>query len=210
MKKLFLAGVLFGVLNFVQATTITLVGASSSAMLNTSQIVGTDAYQFLLPQIVLTAGQTLSDVSVNFSGIELISSDSKDQVSADLMNLNGYYNSSQRATQAFVDNDDSGDYFSTKYPHGTVISLGTEATQLDKSLTWSDPIAGAAEYSILTGGSFDIGIDPDCYYDIGSITFCYTINNNPSVSTPDQAATVVLLGLSFLGLLAFRRKLCLN
>ena len=83
---------------------------------------------------------------------------------------------------------------------------------LNKPTTWSTSITGAAltllESEFLTG-TFDIGFDPNCPYNIGSITLSWTTATKVQPA-PDQAATAVLLGLSFVGLLAFRRKLCLN
>jgi hypothetical protein len=206
MKKLSLIGIIFGIASFVQATDISLVSNSS--------INGVNAYQDLI-SISLAPGQTISSASLSFNNLTFTSSDAKDTISADLINAN-------YASQTFNDNDQSGDYFVTKYPLKTVLNLGVENFTApywshghwvyDKE-SWSDVFSSAALAIVnANGGVFDIGIDPDCIYNVGSIVFSYTIrtSNVPPVRVPDTAMTVGLLGMSFLGLVLFRRKLAFN
>jgi len=57
-------------------------------------------------------------------------------------------------------------------------------------------------YDLATYGGFNIAFDPNCTYTTSSLKFNYTV--------PDTTTTAVLLGMSFLGLMVFRRKLALN
>jgi hypothetical protein len=206
MKKLSLIGIIFGIASFVQATNITLVSNSS--------ISGVNAYQYLI-SISLAPDQTISGASLSFNNVTLTSSDAKDIISADVINAN-------YASQTFNDNDQSGDYFVTKYPSKTVLNLGVEKFTAPywshrhwvyDTESWSDVFSSAALAIVNTrGGIFDIGIDPDCIYTIGSIVFSYTTKTTkiPNTPVPDTAMTAGLLGMSFLGLLLFRRKLAFN
>jgi hypothetical protein len=201
MKKLSLIGIIFAIASFVQATNITLVSDSS--------ISGVNAYQYLI-SISLAPNQTINSASLNFNSVTLTSTDAKDVISADLIKAN-------YASQTFKDNDQAGDYFATKYPSTTVLNLGVKnfaapylshGNWVYDTESWSDVFSSAA-LAILNanGGVFDIGIDPDCIYKVGSIVFSYTTLTTKSPPVPDTAMTAGLLGVSFLGLLLFRSKL---
>jgi hypothetical protein len=203
MKKLSLIGIIFGIASFVQATNITLVSNST--------ISGDNAYQYLI-SISLAPGQTINGASLSFNTVTLTSTDAKDTISADLIKAN-------YASQTFNDNDQAGDYFATKYPSTTVLNLGVKnfsAPYLFKgnwvydTESWSDIFSSSALAIInANGGVFDIGIDPDCLYNVGSIVFTYNTTTN-KITVPDTTMTGGLLGMSFLGLLLFRRKLAFN
>jgi hypothetical protein len=203
MRKLSLIGIIFGMASFVQATEITLVSNGS--------ISGVNAYQYLI-SINLAFGQTINSASLSFNNVTLTSTDAKDVISADLIKAN-------YASQTFNDNDLSGDYFATKYPSTTVLNLGVKnfaapylshGKWIYDTESWSDVFSSAALAIVnANGGVFDIGIDPDCKYNVGSIVISYTTLTT-KISVPDTALTAGLLGMSFLGLLLFSRKLAFN
>ena len=202
MKKLSLIGLVFGIGCVVQATDITLVSNSS--------INGVNAYQYLI-SITLAPGQTISSASLNFNNVTLTSTDAKDVINADLIKAN-------YASQTFNDNDQAGDYFATKYPSTTVLNLGVKnfaapylshGSWVYDTESWSDIFSSTALGIVnANGGVFDFGIDPDCIYNVGSIVFSYTtLTTKIPSSVPDTAMTASLLGMSFVGLVLFRRKL---
>jgi hypothetical protein len=210
MKKFLLIGITsFGIATFAQATDITLVSGGS--------IDGVNAYQYLINSISLSPGETIDSASLVFTDITLTSTDAKDTISADLINL-------QNSSTTFNDNDHSGDYFANKYG-SPAINLGTQnfaAPVLHYKSTyphyyytydtesWSFDITDTALVNLnadVLAGGFDIGIDPDCHYTVGSIVFSYTTSTPQIHNAPDTGMTAGLLGMSFLGLLAFRRKL---
>ena len=198
--------------SLAQATSITIPTGSS--------IDGVNAYEYLLN---VTAGTQLATASISFNNITLTTSGGAgDDMSFDLINRHD-------ATQTIGDNDAVGDYWQNHSPYSaSAVALGQE--------NFKAPIPVYNNKGVLTGytydteswtynftstaltdlkadallGYFDIGIDPDCVYTIGSIVFNYTVNTGGSTSAPDSAMTASLLGMSFLGLMFFRRKLALN
>lgn len=229
-----LIGMGIGIMNFAQADSITLVGTSGSPVLDASQITGPNAYlfQFTAASLGLTTGETISDVQLVFTDVELTSSDAKNTVSADVIDAN----IAPPKGNAYTDNDVAGDYFktpgdafTTAHPSVTVNNLGTE------NFNAPTPIYGTGKYKYTIIGynydteswsynlnstelnndlnallGFDIGIDPDCIYDVGSIVLKYDITAPKTVPAPDVTTTAGLLGMSLMGLLFLRRKLAFN
>ena len=187
---------------------------------------GNNAYEWGI-SIPLSAGQTIYSATLSFNGIVLTSTGTGgNNIKASLLNLNN------TGTITWTDNDASSDYFNTtkfkgasgdyknaygqKPTSGYYTSLGTsQAFGLNKSpADWSVTF-NTAQLAILNSdvldGIFDIGIDPDCHFNVGSIKFTYTTISTPHPpSVPDTAASAGLLGMSFLGLLVFRRKLAFH
>lgn len=221
MKKLALIGFGIGILNLAQATSTSYNFSTTSL----TTLEGNDYYSWditsgltsLENALSTTGGQTITSATLTYYGFEFTAAGS---------NLNGggqlwtqllgakttLPNSVASGVTYGVDNDAITDAFGTS---GVLINkdswTGTFTTPT--TLTeYIDPVAGATALltSDVLGGFIDIGIDPDCKFVDTSI--CLTINtatkNVPSV--PDQAMTASLLGMSFLGLLAFRRKLVFN
>jgi hypothetical protein len=220
MKKMLFIGVTFGIATFAQATDITLVSGGS--------INGANAYQYLINSISLSANESIVSASLVFNNITLTSTDAKDTITADLINK-------KNATYTYGDNDTAGDYFTTKYG-SSAINLGTQTFAVPVyhaayyTGTWPNRVYHPAYYTydteswsfnlndaalgylnadVLAGG-FDIGIDPDCIYTVGSIVFTYDTVTHHDYRVPDQGMTAGLLGMGLLGLVAFRRKLALN
>ncbi len=219
MKKLVLSLIALGIINFAQATTITLVANSSSAVLKSSSITGDKAYEFLF-NLGLTPNETISVASINFNGIKFTSSEQKPQIFTDLISAGG--NTVGVSVVTPSDGDAAGDYFqsSSFSSHDNATQIGdklfyttwtfwgrTYYNTITAPQTWSY----ALDPSDLNNGIFDIGIDPDCIYNVGSISFSYTTVQTPHPpSVPDTATTAGLLGASLLGLLALRRKLAVQ
>ena len=208
MRKLILIGITVGIANLALANSVSLPTGSS--------ISGNNAYLYKVTaaDLGLTSGESISDVSLNFNSI-LLTTYGQNTFHADLINA-GY------SSHTYSDSDNSSDYFTTSSftgSHPASLDPIGERTDLTHgvSKTWSwdnTDITGYStfltdlNYDLANYGAFDIGIDPDCNYNVGSITFTYTVST--PVSVPDTATTAGLLGMSFLGLLVFRRKLALN
>jgi hypothetical protein len=223
MKKLILICIGIGILNLAQATYYTYANYTApqpTSLEGTGALIGTYAYEWGISITPLSANQTITSATLSLNGIVLTATGNGNNIYGSLLNLN------DSGVTTFTDNDKPGDYFSTtqfsvdyKNLHGTALpssynytSLGTSQTfSLNASpANWIDKLT-TGELSALNAdaldGKFDIGIDPDCHYNVGSITFTYTVC---TTNVPDTAMTAGLLGASFLGLLVFRRKLALN
>jgi hypothetical protein len=227
MKKLILIGLGIGVLNLAQATSYTYATYTVNAPSSLGTLVGTYAYEWGVSITPLSAGQTITSAKLSFNGVVLTATGNGDNIYASLLNL------SDSGVTQYTDNDVPGDFFSSStftgtsssssyyqthshhsLPSGYYTSLGqSQQFSLNASpANWTiDPFTSGELGALNTDaldGNFDIGIDPDCHYNIQSITFTYTVST--PVSVPDTATTAGLLGMSFLGLLAFRRKLALQ
>jgi hypothetical protein len=205
MKKLILIGLGIGVLNLAHANTIGAPVTLTSPISGSDALNGNLAYEWGI-SIPLSAGQTIASATLSFNYIKLTVSGSGNDIHASLINRNDL---GVNGVTTFTDNDNTGDYFSTFTGY---TALGTKAfSYVGQTQSWSYVFTPAELTKLNTyalDGKFDIGIDPDCHYNVGSITFTYTVST--PVSVPDTATTAGLLGMSFLGLLAFRRKLALN
>jgi hypothetical protein len=227
VKKILLIGLGIGMLNLAKANTFTISDpiVVISSISGIGAMNGNNAYEWGIP-ISLLSGQTINSATLAFNGIVLTAGGTGgNNIKASLLNLNN------TGTITWTDNDAPSDYFnSTKFKgssstsgdykntfgskptSGYYTSLGTSQTFSLNSVAadWSVTFS-AAQLNILNAdvldGKFDIGIDPDCHFNVGSIKFTYTISTPLPPSVPDTAAAAGLLGMSFLGLLAFRRKL---
>ena len=227
MKKMILIGLGVGIFSIAQATSVSLVQGNSNGSV---QLSGNNAYLYYL-QINLSPGQTISSAEIDFNNVELVSTDAKDTVNDALVMGN-------IANHSYTDNDSAGDYFTAGKANQFYTLTGLQGTAIGSQKqfaapqwvpahwsggtyvpgyyiydteTWSDVFSASQLGSIATGGTFDIGIDPDCLYDVlGSIKFTYTTVTSGDHTVPDQAMTAVLLGIGFLGMFVFRRKFALQ
>jgi len=199
MKKLLLAGVLIGSLNFAQATSITL---------STADLHGANAYEYL---VSMTSGQTISSASLVFN--LTLTASGYNTFSYDL--INGNVGTANTLTTIPTEGDHPGDYFQTLGLGSALTVLGSHtfpSLNSNWSSTYDFGAAGtlAALNIAAADGRFDFGFDPDCTYS-GSIVFNYTTQTTTNhTSVPDSATTCGMLGVSLLGLFAIRRKLCVN
>jgi hypothetical protein len=208
-KKICLAIGLLGIVNFAQANPITIIP-------NGGSIDGVNAYEYLIKTIPV--GTKIATASITFNNVTLTTSGGKgDDISLDLVNRND-------PTQTYNDGDTPGDYFQSHTPYSSaLVALGAPETffapyqkngkTVYDTQSWTYTFTGIALTDLISDvskyGYFDLGIDPDCIYTIGQggIVFNYTTGGNTK-PLPDQSETLVLLGLTFAGLLAFRHKLC--
>jgi hypothetical protein len=199
MKKLMIIGVAVGIASLAQAASITLPTGD--------QIVGTESYVYLINSASgLGAGTQITSASLTFNNIELTASgDVPNVLFYDL--INGDY-----ATQTINSGETSGDYFQNNAPYknaGVTVALGSTDFTLDKTVSWTYTFTGTALADLeadALNGYFDIGLDPNCYYSIGSVVLNYSVSGGSVTRTPDSGMTVVLLGISLLGLMVFSRK----
>jgi hypothetical protein len=205
MKKLILIGVAIGTFNWAQATSITILSTGS-------QISGPYSYIYNEAVSPLTSGSTISSASLSFSDIELTASgpaNIPNTLFYDLINA-GF------ATKTISSGETTTDFFQNNSPYngkGISDALGSQTLKLNDITSWTYTFSGQALTDLqndIATGFFDIGLDPNCVYDIkGSIALDYTVTppNGNIVSAPDATTTAGLLGVSFFGLIAFRRKL---
>lgn len=209
MKRIILAGIMVGIANWAQATAITILPTGS---------VISGPYSYIYNEAVtpLASGTTIASASLVFNNIELTvngPANIPNTLFYDLINVS-------YASKTISSGESTTDYFQNTAPYdgkGVSDSLGSETLKLNKTVSWTYTFSGQALADLLTDlqkGSFDIGLDPNCVYDIkGSIALDFTTTTNTGktvVSAPDATMTASMLAFSFLGLLAFRRKLCLN
>jgi len=193
-----LIGVALGIASLAQAGSITIPTGGT--------IVGTESYLYLINSASgLGAGTKITSASLTFNNIELTQSGSAPNVIFyDL--VNGNY-----ATQTINSGETTGDYFQNNAPYngsGVTVALGSKAFTLDNPISWTYTFTGTALTDLEADalkGYFDIALDPNCYYNIGSIVLNYSVSSG-SIPSPDSGMTVTLLGISLLGLLVYRRK----
>jgi hypothetical protein len=198
MKKLFLAAGLIGILNFAHASNTTTLTLDSGTAID-----GLYAYEYLV-SATLAPNTQITSASLVFTGIKLTSAGNGDDISYDIINR-------ADANTRFSDNDAAGDYFTSTSPYkSTAVSLGKKNFNVGQTQSWTYTFT-TATLAILNSyladnGKLDIGIDPDCYYTVGSICFTYTTGPKPKVPVPDVASTAILLGAAFSTLSFLRRK----
>lgn len=203
MKKLLILGVVIGTASLVQASSINI---SIPQSLN-----GYYAYS-LGVQTGIPDDQQVTSMTISFDNVHLTSAPTG-YLYVDLLD------SSASGINTYFDNDAPGDYFASTLAAGEGTALGTQQFRYsNETLSWSytlnsDQLAALNAY--LSNGEFDIGLDPDCWfnwgYGGGSCKVIWNSCTKPhNQNVPDTAVTAGLLGMSFLGLLAFRRRLAAN
>jgi hypothetical protein len=205
MKKIFLLGLLAGVCGVAQAITVT----APSNLVGSNVLNGTYAYEWGIG-ISLAPGQTITSAAIDFTSVMLTASGNSKGTGVLYTDL---LNSKNTGVTTFTDNDAPGDYFKTVFSGVNITSLTTQNFgKVGDSATWSDQITGNAlsalnSYLVLNNGIFDFGLDPDCHFSVGNITFTYTLSNVPRNKTPEATTTALLLVFSLMGLELFRRQL---
>jgi len=201
MKKIYILAVFAVTCGLASATTVNV----PSVLTGTDALAGQNAYAWGIP-ISLAPGESITTASLSFTDVKLTAANSsgKGILYSDLLN------SSLTGVHTYTDNDAPGDYFTGQYSGGKIVSLGSKVFgSVGTMLSWTvkfDSTQLAALNAFLVNGIFDIGFDPDCHYNVGSINFCYTTT---PVSVPDAAVTIYTLGLALLALEATRRKLAM-
>ena len=205
MKKLILIGIAVGIASWAQATSIG-NGTYNITISNTNIIHGGTAYidETTFTAVTLANNQQITGAYLTFSSMNMTGQGVYNTVYYDLINgKNG-------TTTLSTGGEYSYDWFTTATSYsGSLDQIGSQSfTQLNYKIigvttpNFSNKALGDLTTD-LAGGFVDIGLDPNCTYNIGSITLTYTVG---SKSVPDTAMTAGLLGMSFLGMMVFRRK----
>jgi len=203
MKKSILFATVLGLCSLAQATTIvgTTVNAPSS-LVGSDALAGENAYSWGIA-ITVPAGQQITSAEVDFNNITLSAANSSGTgyLYTDLLN------SSKTGVTTASDGDAAGDYWATQFSGANITTLGSQFfASVGTTLSWSYILNAtqlAALNSYLTAGIFNLGIDPDCHYTVGNISFTYTEGS----TVPDYSVTAYLLGLGLLAVELGRRKL---
>jgi hypothetical protein len=123
------------------------------------------------------------------------------------------------AFSTVTDNDAVGDAFSnigvysgSGSADGKRTYLGSQSFANTSTIySWSYAFSAAQLIAlnayIATGHAWGFEIDADCTFNVGGISFTYT---QAAPGVPDAVGTFGLLGLAVAGLVAYRRKVCLN
>ena len=200
MKKTLLIAALIGISGLVHATSITgtTITASGLGTLN-----GANAYSWGV-SIPIASGQTVISAAIDFTSVQLTSTGSG-TLYADLLN-------SQATGVKSVSDTASGDYWATKFFGANIASLGsTFFASQGTTLTWgyilnTSQLAALNSYlAVGTSHTFTIGIDPDCTYTVGGISFTYNLSPQTN-GVPDAGATALMMLMGLAGLEIFRRQ----
>jgi hypothetical protein len=197
MKKTLLIATLVGISGLLRENSISV---ASALTLN-----GNNAYSWGV-SIAVPTGQVVTSAQIDFTNVKLTAGNGTagtDYLYTDLLNTH------TTGVTTKTDNDAAGDYWATQLSGANITSLGSKLfATVGTTLTWSYSITGsalAALNSYLAAGSFNIGIDPDCAFTVGGLSFTYTLAPKPN-SVPDQAETALLAIVGLAGLEIFRRK----
>lgn len=208
MKKVFLAGLLLSSINFAQATPV----SAPAGMIGTGALSGTYAYLWSVP----VTDQNVNSASITFTSVKETAGGNGNSITVDFGSFVGIGTVPTSGNYIKkTDNDAAGDAFQANINSGKAVRLGTELfPSLNVSHTWTYVFSAAQLLSLNTyiaAGNWGFEIDPDCTFTVGNIQFNYTTQSITNhISVPDYATTFGLLGVSFLGLIVIRRKLCIN
>jgi hypothetical protein len=205
MKKIFLIAALVGISGLVHATTIN----APSQLIGVNSLEGNNAYSWGIA-IAAPSGQTVTSAEIDFTGVTLTASGNSagtGELFTDLINspLAGYH--------YYSDNDAPGDFFKTiiaaqdltRIGDQVFASVGTTYATLSYVLT-GDELAALNAF-LAKDGAFNIGIDPDCHFTLGGLSFTYTLGTPVPKTVPDDALTALLVVIGLAGLEIFRRQL---
>jgi len=215
-KKLLLSitlGALIASLNSASATTIN----APSALIGTDTLSGDYAYLWTVASGNLaSSGQTVNSVTVTFNNITEIIAGNGNDITIDVgsfvnMAVDKSYVPTVGNYNVVSDGDAVGDAFQGNITAGDAVQLGMmsfSSLNVPQSLSVT---LSASELSALqtymNAGAWGLEFDPDCHFNVGSISLSYTTTGT-NLGVPDSASTFGLLGFCFAGLFFFRRQLC--
>jgi len=152
-------------------------------------------------------GQTVTSAEIDFSKITLAASGNSQGTGVLYTDL---LNSKTGGETTRTDNDAAGDYWKTQFSGANLSSVGTNGFAfVGQTLSWSLVLNSTellALNNYLLGGTFNIGLDPDCKFNVGGITFTYTTGTTTHNTVPETSTTAVLLLLGLGGMEVFRRS----
>jgi len=194
-----------GISAVVHATTIN----APSQLVGVNALDGNNAYSWGI-SIPLANGQVVTSAEIDFTGVTLTASGNSANTGELFTDL---INSPNPGYQYYVDGDKPGDFFKTIIASKDLTSIGdqvfakvgTTFATLSYLLTGNE-LAALNSY-LTANGAFNIGIDPDCHFTVGGLSFSYTLSPSPKTSVPDDAVTALLVVIGLAGLEVFRRQL---
>jgi hypothetical protein len=194
MKKICIIALLAGICGYAQATVVSYAN-SITITPSGGAIDGANAYEWL---VNLGSGVSVTGAEIDINNITLTSV-STGKLYTDLLN-------SHHATTSVSDGDAAGDYWGTQFSGANISQIGNanfvqNVTQNPVYTLTTGQVSSLNSYLASNGGSFDLGIDPDCHYTVSSIVIKYNTS-----SIPDISATAFLLALGLLTVEIFRRK----
>ncbi len=173
--------------------------------INVGTISGPNSYIYQTAA-TLDPSKTYTSATLSFNNVKFTAVGGDNTLNYDL--LNGNIATTHFADTGTATQTEGQDWFEHQSYNWDVIGTGGKVFALNQTLSWNETFSPTALADLLndikTYGSFDLGFDPNCTYQVGTVTLTLT------TSVPDQAGTLSLLGLTFVGLLAFRRKFCIN
>lgn len=206
MKKLLLLGNIIAVTGLVHATTIN----APSSLVGSGELNGQDAYSWGI-SIPVPAGDEVVSAQINFTDITLSEADPNGTgiLYVDLLNSK---NTGVKVVSEGAGGNTTYDYWTTVFASANMTSLKPEKfTSVGTMESWSDVLTPSELSNLNTyltdnGGVFDIGLDPNCSYMMGKISFTYTLGGEPH-TVPDVATTAFLLAFGLAGSEVFRRRM---
>jgi hypothetical protein len=234
MKRILLIGVLLGISNLAQAITIN----APSDMIGNGALIGTYAYLWDVGSLGIPTGDQITSASISFSGVSETASGNGNDISVDFgrifsgmsfsgtgtgvknNQLSGYLpGGGSDSTTNYVDNDAPGDAFqnnTTVKSNGyyNAYNLGVQSfpkLNVTTNFTFTFTTNELSALDNYITGLWGFEIDPDCHFNVGAISFNYTVGPTNNVRTaPDVPATAGLLGLALVGMLIVHRKFTTN
>lgn len=209
MKKIAILTALLSLSCWANATTI----SAPSSLVGSSVLNGNYAYSWGM-SLGLASGQQITSAEIDWTGVSLTLANS----SGTGMLYTDILNSKKTGVTTYTDNDNAGDYFLTTasgFTASTRSSIGSLFFPHVGYTTNASFVFNTAELAALnsflsstTNSSFAIGIDPDCHFTVGGLSFTYTVSSStPNGSpVPDQSATALLVIASLGAIELFRRK----
>jgi hypothetical protein len=211
MRKFYIVGALFAVLNFAQATTIN----APSGLIGKSGLDANYAYLWSVP-VAAVQNSTITSATITFTGI-VFKGGKGNNISVD---LGSFLAPATGNLGSIKDKGAVGDAFSANVAANNAVHLGTQIiTSKKTAASFTYTFTGAqldALNSYIANGNWGFEIDPDGKFSVGGITFNYTSEiNTPKpvavvATVPDSMTTFGLLGASLLVLIVARRRVCLN
>ena len=215
MKKLILIGATVGIASLAQAVP------QLTYNINVGTISGPNSYIYNTVA-ALDPTQNYLSATLSFNNVSFTAAGGDDTLNYDLLNVNtatSHFADTGTSTQTegqdwFEHNGYNYDKIGASSKLFAAPFINSHGVTIYDTESWTETFSSTALADLLldikNNGSFDLGIDPNCTYNVGTVTLTFTTTTKSVQPAPDQAATVILLGLSFAGLLVFRRKLCLN
>jgi hypothetical protein len=205
MKKTILSlTAIIGLTGLVQATTIN----APSSLVGSQALDGNNAYSWGI-SIPLASGQVVATAEIDFTSLTLNSVLQgrttgtlwTDLLKSSATGVNGVTTAS--------DGDAIGDYWGTQFSGANIVNLGSKTLNLGATASWSYILTSSQINSLnsflsANSGVFNIGIDPDCHWSVGGISFIYTTTTR---TVPDATTTAFLLLLGLAALEVCRRHI---